>query len=98
MNAVAFSFGNHPSIPESDAVALAEILSRRGTVAAATVARKIKTEATGRHTSDDSGSGVDLTRAEMLALRAVLAECGTPSDPIAQLHQELEQTIADPCA
>lgn len=92
---VAFAFGTQPSLAAGDAITVAERLSHRRTVAAATAARKIKTEAARDSMPDQPSRGIELTRPEMLALRAVLAEyAGTPAaDTIAQLRRELEQTI-----
>jgi|SRR5580704_5253217 hypothetical protein len=99
MGAVAFVLGKRPSVTASEVVALAEFLSRRRTVAAATAPRKIKTAAVRASASRVQPGGVELTRPEMIALKAARTDYGpTPlsADALSRLRRELEQAIASP--
>ncbi|MGH9920743.1 MAG: hypothetical protein ACRD6W_17965 [Nitrososphaerales archaeon] len=93
---VVFAIATQPSVGAAEARALGDLLSRRGTVAAATAARKIKVEAAGLPGADTTGQGIGLTRSEMLALQALLANYVPVESPeaIAALERALAQTIS----
>lgn len=94
---VTFAIGGEPSITSDDALAVAELLGRRSSVAAATLARKVRTEVALNPELGEARRLVEPTRSELLALQAVLAECvAAPPVPayIALLQRELEQTTA----
>jgi hypothetical protein len=77
MRRVVFSHGAQPSIGGADALALAELLGRRSSVAAATVARKLRAAAAATP-GIVAPANVELTRAETLALAAVLESYDAP--------------------
>lgn len=73
MAAVAFAFGPKPGLDEFEALEVAELLGRRRNLAASAAAAKIKDQAH-RDPDRELSMDVELTRAELGELAAVLAE------------------------
>lgn len=74
MAAIAFAFGPKPALDEFEALELAELLGGRRNLAAFAAAAKIRDQARRDPDRRELSTDVELTRAELGELAAVLAE------------------------
>jgi hypothetical protein len=72
MAAVRFAFGQKPALNEHDAMDLAELLSKRRTLASTSLAGKLRTQA--RVPEGRTSEDIELDRGELDALADALAD------------------------
>jgi hypothetical protein len=70
---VVFALGARPGLSQDEALELAELLARRRSLAAQSASRKIRLEAN-RDPDGEKSKDIELSREELEALEAVLAE------------------------
>jgi hypothetical protein len=94
--AVGFAIGSRPGLPESEARELAEVLSHRRSLAALSLAGKIREQAR-RDPDRDVSQDVELELPELRELAAVLAEPRFPEElpAFAHLRDEVLRELGD---
>jgi hypothetical protein len=71
---VVFELGARPGISQQEALELAELLARRRSLAAQSASRRIRLEANRDPDRGEKSEDIELSREELEALEAVLAE------------------------
>lgn len=93
---MVFAFGSRPGLSEGEALALAEVLSRRRSLAADGAAAKIRAQALRDVDRRETSLDVVLDDDEMAALLGVMREPGDESDAGRHLRLELVKALGVP--
>jgi hypothetical protein len=92
---VVFALGARPGLSQDEALDLAELLARRRSLAAQSTSRKIRLEATRDPDRGEKSKDIELSREELEAVEAVIAEVRDAEElpRFEHLHNEVLQTL-----
>jgi hypothetical protein len=94
---VVFALGARPGLSQDEALALAELLARRRSLAAQSASRKIRLEADRDPDRGEKSEDIELGREELEAVEAVLAEERGPEElpRFERLRNEVLQALRE---
>jgi hypothetical protein len=93
---VVFALGAHPGLSQDEALELAELLARKRSLAARSASRKIRLEANRDPDGGETSKDIELSREELEAIEAVLAQERHPELPaLERLQNEVHQTLRE---
>jgi hypothetical protein len=94
---VVFALGARPGLSQHEALELAEMLARRRSLAAQSAARKIRLEADRDPDRGEKSKDIELSREELEAVEAVLAEAQDPEElpQFERLRNEVLQALRE---
>jgi hypothetical protein len=94
---VVFALGGRPGLSQDEALELAELLARRRSLAAQSASRKIRLEANRDPDLGEKSEDIELSREELEAVEAVLAEERHPeeSSRLERLRNEVLQALRE---
>lgn len=94
---VIFALGARPGLSQDEALELAELLARKRSLAAQSASRKIRLEANRYPDRGEKSKDIELSRAELEAVEAGLAEARSPEElaRFERLRNEVRQTLRE---
>jgi hypothetical protein len=94
---VVFALGARSGLSQDEALELAGLLARKRSLAAQSASRKIRLEAERRPDQDEKSKDVELSREELEAVEAVLAEARDPEElpRFERLRNEVHQALRE---